>query len=234
MILVNCSSNTNAVFNHIPSEVYTSARQKLQDGYYKEAIKELEILDNYYTLGTYTQQIQLDLIYTYYKLYELKMSQIIINRFLHTNPNHPNIDYVLYIRGLINMVLDESALPKLLFVGFNNSEQNPEYAHAAFRDFYQLIYYYPYSQYAIDAKKHFIYLKDRLAKYELSVVKYYHKRGAYIAVVNRVEQMLRHFPDTNSTYQALPYMENAYQQLQLNGQAEKVANIIRNFFSSNL
>ncbi|MBI3310739.1 MAG: outer membrane protein assembly factor BamD, partial [Serratia liquefaciens] len=71
-----------------------------------------------------------------------------------------------------------------------------------------------------------VYLKDRLAKYELSVVEYYTKRGAYVAVVNRAEQMLREFPDTQATRDALPLMENAYKQLQLNGQADKVAKVI--------
>jgi outer membrane protein assembly factor BamD len=71
-----------------------------------------------------------------------------------------------------------------------------------------------------------VFLKDRLAKYELSVVQYYTKRGAYVAVVNRVEQMLKDYPDTKATRDALPDMENAYRQLQLNGQADKVAKVI--------
>jgi outer membrane protein assembly factor BamD len=65
-----------------------------------------------------------------------------------------------------------------------------------------------------------------LAKYELSVAEYYTKRGAYVAVVNRAEQMLREFPDTKATHDVLPLMENAYKQLQLNGQADKVAKVI--------
>lgn len=46
---------------------------------------------------------------------------------------------------------------------------------------------YPNSQYATDAYKRMVFLKDRLAKYELSVVDYYTDRGAWVAVVNRVE-----------------------------------------------
>jgi outer membrane protein assembly factor BamD len=71
-----------------------------------------------------------------------------------------------------------------------------------------------------------VFLKDRLAKYELSVVQYYTKRGAYVAVVNRVEQMLKDYPDTKATHDALPLMESAYRELQLNNQADKVAKII--------
>ena len=85
-----------------------------------------------------------------------------------------------------------------------------------------MIQQYPNSQYATDANKRLVYLKDRLAKYELSVAEYYTKRGAYVAVVNRAEQMLREFPDTKATHDVLPLMENAYKQLRsANGRLTK-------------
>ncbi|SQC15730.1 outer membrane biogenesis protein BamD [Klebsiella pneumoniae] len=71
-----------------------------------------------------------------------------------------------------------------------------------------------------------VFLKDRLAKYELSVVDYYTDRGAWVAVVNRVEGMMRNYPDTQATRDALTKMENAYRQMQMNAQADKVAKII--------
>lgn len=62
--------------------------------------------------------------------------------------------------------------------------------------FSKLVRGYPNSQYTTDATKRLVFLKDRLAKYEYSVVEYYTARGAWVAVVNRVEGMLRDFPDT--------------------------------------
>lgn len=122
------------------------------------------------------------------------------------------------------MALDDSALQG--FFGIDRSDRDPQHARAAFRDFNQLIQNYPNSQYATDAQKRLVFLKDRLAKYELAVAQYYTKRGAYVAVVNRVDQMMRDYPDTQATRDALPLMENAYKQLQLNAQADKVAKII--------
>ncbi|MGL5297995.1 MAG: outer membrane protein assembly factor BamD, partial [Plesiomonas shigelloides] len=48
----------------------------------------------------------------------------------------------------------------------------------------------------------------------------------YVAVINRVEQMLRDYPDTQAAREALPLMENAYQQLGLTAEAAKVAKLI--------
>ncbi|CNC52240.1 outer membrane protein assembly factor BamD [Yersinia similis] len=224
LVLTGCSSNKDVVPDNPPSELYATAQQKLQDGNFKGAITQLEALDNRYPFGPYSQQVQLDLIYAYYKSADLPMAQASIDRFMRLNPTHPNIDYVLYMRGLTDMALDDSALQG--FFGIDRSDRDPQHARAAFRDFNQLIQNYPNSQYATDAQKRLVFLKDRLAKYELAVAQYYTKRGAYVAVVNRVDQMMRDYPDTQATRDALPLMENAYKQLQLNAQADKVAKIM--------
>ena len=224
LALAGCSSSKDAVPDNPPSEIYATAQQKLQDGNFKAAITQLEALDNRYPFGPYSQQVQLDLIYAYYKSADLPMAQASIDRFMRLNPTHPNIDYVLYMRGLTDMALDDSALQG--FFGIDRSDRDPEHARQAFRDFSQLVQRYQNSQYSADATKRLVYLKDRLAKYELSVAQYYTKRGAYVAVVNRVENMLRNYPDTQATRDALPLMENAYKQMNLTAQADKVAKII--------
>ncbi|CNF05591.1 outer membrane protein assembly factor BamD [Yersinia nurmii] len=224
LVLTGCSSNKDVVPDNPPSELYATAQQKLQDGNFKGAITQLEALDNRYPFGPYSQQVQLDLIYAYYKSADLPLAQASIDRFMRLNPTHPNIDYVLYMRGLTDMALDDSALQG--FFGIDRSDRDPQHARAAFRDFNQLIQSYPNSQYATDAQKRLVFLKDRLAKHELAVAKYYTKRGAYVAVINRVEQMMRDYPDTKATRDALPLMENAYKQIQLNAQADKVSKVI--------
>lgn len=224
LVLAGCSTSKDMVPDNPPSEIYATAQQKMQDGNFKGAITQLEALDNRYFFGPYSQQVQLDLIYAYYKSADLLQAQASIDRFIRLNPTHPNIDYVMYMRGLADMALDNSILQG--FFRIDRSDRDPLHARAAFRDFSQLIKRSPNSQYVIDANKRLVYLKDRLAKYELSVVEYYTKRGAYVAAINRVEQILREYPDTKATRDALPLMERAYKRLQLNSVAEKVAKVI--------
>ncbi|MBD2782235.1 outer membrane protein assembly factor BamD [Xenorhabdus szentirmaii] len=221
LVLSGCSSNKDAVPDIPPSQIYSIGQEKLQEGNYKAAIKQLESLDNRYPFGPYSQQVQLDLIYAYYKSAEFPLALASIERFMRLNPN---IDYVLYMRGLVSQALDDSALQG--FFGVDRSDRDPEHARAAFRDFNQLVHDSPNSQYSADATKRLIFLKERLAKYELAVVKYYTKRSAYVAVINRIEQMLRNYPDANATREALPYMESAYKNLGLKTEADKVAKLI--------
>ena len=224
LALAGCSSSKDEVPDSPPSEIYATAQQKLQDGNFKAAITQLEALDNRYPFGPYSQQVQLDLIYAYYKNADLPLAQAAIDRFMRLNPTHPNIDYVLYMRGLTDMALDDSALQG--FFGVDRSDRDPAHARDAFNDFSKLVRGYPKSQYVTDATKRLVFLKNRLAKYELSVAQYYTNRGAWVAVVNRVEGMLRDFPDTQATRDGLKLMENAYRKMQMPAQAEKVAKII--------
>ncbi|TNV15180.1 outer membrane protein assembly factor BamD [Buttiauxella sp. B2] len=224
LALAGCSSSKDEVPDSPPSEIYATAQQKLQDGNFKAAITQLEALDNRYPFGPYSQQVQLDLIYAYYKNADLPLAQAAIDRFMRLNPTHPNVDYVLYMRGLTDMALDDSALQG--FFGVDRSDRDPQHARDAFNDFSKLVRAYPNSQYVSDATKRLVFLKDRLAKYELSVAQYYTKRGAWVAVVNRVEGMLRDFPDTQATRDGLKLMENAYREMQMPAQADKVAKII--------
>ncbi|CDH07388.1 putative lipoprotein with tetratricopeptide repeats (TPR) domain [Xenorhabdus bovienii str. oregonense] len=224
MVLSGCSNNKDAVPDIPQSQIYSAGQKHLQEGNYKGAIKQLESLDNRYPFGPYSQQTQLDLIYAYYKSAEFPMALASIDRFMRLNPTHPNIDYVIYLRALISQALDDSTLQS--FFGIDRSDRDPEHARASFRDFSLLVSRYPNSQYTSDAAKRLVFLKERLAKYELAVVKYYTKRSAYVAVVSRVEQMLRDYPDTQATREALPYMEASYKKLGLMAEADKVAKLI--------
>lgn len=224
LFLVACSGSNNKNPEKSPAELYLEAQQQLQQGNFKGAATALETLDNRYPFGPYTQQVLLDLMYAYYKNGDFALAQTIIERFVRLHPQHPAVDYAIYMNGLSDMALDDSTLQR--FFGIDRSDRDPIYARAAFEDFSRLLKSFPNSKYASDVEKRMQFLKERLAKHELSVVQFYTKRGAWIAVINRVRQMMRDFPDVKELRTALPLMENAYRRLNLNSEADKVQKII--------
>ncbi|AMA64606.1 Outer membrane protein assembly factor BamD precursor [Candidatus Arsenophonus lipoptenae] len=224
LFINGCSSQKLSISKNSPSILYINSQKKLQNGNYKGAITLLEILNNDYPFGPYHHQAQLDMIFAYYKSSELKLAITSINRFIRMNPTHPNIDYVLYIRGITTQELDDDILQK--FFCIDRSDRDPQYAIMAFKDFSNLVRFYPNSIYATDAIKRLFFLKERLAKYELAIIKYYNKRGAYISVINHTEQMLKKYPDTQSTFKALKYMARAYNELGLIKEKNKVTKLI--------
>ncbi|VFP86953.1 Outer membrane protein assembly factor BamD [Candidatus Erwinia haradaeae] len=224
VMLYACSGSSGIIPNQSPSIALESAEKKLEHGDFKEAIAQLTAFNSSYPFSQYCQQVQLDLVYAYYKNNNFSLALETIDCFLRLYPDHPNLDYIVYMRGLIYMEKDNN--PIQTFFGIDRSDRDPIHRVSAFNSFSQILRSYPHSQYAADARKRLIFLKECQAKYDLSVAEFYTQRGAYIAVVNRVNQMLIDYPDAQATHRALQLMKNAYRQLHLNVQADRISKII--------
>ena len=70
------------------------------------------------------------------------------------------------------------------------------------------------------------YIKASLARHELAIAKFYFKRDAYVATANRVVSMLKLYPDTQATLDALPLMKASYEKMNLTHLADQTAKII--------
>jgi outer membrane protein assembly factor BamD len=212
-LLVGCSSSDDVIPDIPPSELYSQAQVSLQAGNWTSAIERLEALDSRYPFGAYSEQVQLDLIYVYYKNDDLALGLATIERFNRLNPTHPKADWVLYMRGLTHMAQDRSFMHDLFRV--DRSDRDPEPARSAFKDFKRLLDRYPDSLYAEDAQTRMFALKNRLADYELATADFYLRREAWISAINRSQELQRTYPDTEAARKSLTIMLAAYKELKL-------------------
>ncbi len=211
--LVGCSSSDGVIPDSPPSELYTQAQESLQAGSWTSAIERLEALDSRYPFGPYSEQVQLDLIYAYYKNNDLALGLATIARFNRLNPTYQNADWILYMRGLFYTAQDSSFMHELFHI--DRSDRDPEPARLAFNDFKRLLKIYPNSVYAEDAYTRMFALKNRLANYELATANFYLRRQAWIAVINRSQKLQQTYPSTEAAKKSLPVMLAAYKELKL-------------------
>ncbi|MFL6719674.1 MAG: outer membrane protein assembly factor BamD, partial [Burkholderiaceae bacterium] len=88
--------------NWSAQKLYAEARDELNAGGYEKSIKYFEKLESRYPFGTYAQQAQMDIAYAYYRSDDQAQALAAVERFIKLHPNHPNVDYMYYLRGLIN------------------------------------------------------------------------------------------------------------------------------------
>ncbi len=209
-----CSSvNKDVVPDKEPEELYMLAYESLAEENYGKAKEYLEAIDSRYPFGPYAHQVQMDLIYTYYKDREDDLAIAEIDKFLRLNPQDPNIDYVLYMRGLTNMQKATNRMLNLLFI--DTYDRDVSHLEQAFSDFRLLIAKYPESMYAADSYARMVYIRNALARHEYDVADFYYRKGAYLSSARRCQNILTSFRDTDILEDALTLLEKDYTALKL-------------------
>ena len=194
-------------------KLYAEAKDNLNDGNYERAVKLFETLEARYPFGRYAQQAQLEVAYAYYKDSEPISAIAACDRFIKLHPNHPNVDYAYYLKGLANFNEDLGLLGNL--VDQDLSERDPVAARDAFLAFKELVTRFPESKYAADSTARMKYLVNALASHEVHVAKYYLKRKAWVAAANRAKEVLKSYPEAPALEEALAIMVVAYDELKL-------------------
>jgi len=213
--------------NWSANKIYSEAKTNLNDGNYEKAIKLYEKLEARFPYGRYAQQAQLEIAYAYYKDRDAASSISAAERFVKLHPNHPNVDYAYYLKGLANFNEDLGLLGKLTtsFTGQDMTERDPKAARDSFNSFKDLVTRFPDSKYTPDSIARMNYLVNSLASYEVHVARYYMKRGAYVAAANRAQYALKTYPQAPANEEGLLFLVKAYDKLgmtDLRDDAERV------------
>jgi outer membrane protein assembly factor BamD len=210
--LLGSKSDADSAGKTASAEVmYNDAKNKLNDGGYDEAIKQFESLQSHYPYGRYAQQAQLEIAYAYYRQNEAESSIAAADSFIKQYPNNPHVDYAYYVKGLANFNADIGLFG--LTFGEDPTERDPKAAQDSFAAFKDLVTRFPSSRYAPDSRVRMQYLLDALAKYEIHVARYYLRRGANIAAVNRAKEVLTQYPNTPAIHDALLILVQGYNAL---------------------
>src|SRR5690606_24432743 len=95
------------------------------------------------------------------------------------------------------------------------SQRPPIDARKSFQAFQTLVQRFPDSEYAPDARQRMVFLRNRLASYEVYVAGYYLKRGAWVGALNRAKYAIENYDGAPQIRRALEIMAESYQRLGL-------------------
>ena len=191
--------------------LFTEASDEMRAGNYELAIKYFEILESRYPFGKYAHQAQINVAYAYYRFAEPESALAAADRFIRLHPDHPATAYAFYLRGLVNFNRSLGFFDR--FIPTDNSQRDPGAALDSYEDFAEVVRRFPESDYAEDAARRMLYLRNNLARHEIYVARYYMRRGAFLAAANRADYVVRNFQRTPSLRDALEIMIDAYTEL---------------------
>jgi len=226
-ILAACSGlpeKTDETATWRTDKLYASAKDALDGGDWSKCAQYYEKLEARDPFGRFAQQAQMNTAYCYYRDNDQDQANAAIDRFLRLHPDHPNVDYAYYLKGLINFNDDLGLFGR--FSGQDLSDRDPKSLHASYDAFKKIVDSYPKSKYAPDSAQRMRYIVNALATHEVHSAQYYYKRGAYVAAVNRAQTALKNYQGAPATKDALQVMVDSYKALGETKLAEDTQSVI--------
>jgi len=206
-------------------QIYYEAQRYLDNESFGMAIRTLQLLESRYPFGRYAEQAQLELIYAHYGAYEYEAAIEAADRFIRLHPQHPNIDYAYYMKGLAAFDMDGDFFSSL--IPTDDTKRDIGLIQEAFAEFAQLLARFPDSAYAPDARARMVHMRNMIARHEIHVANYYFRRGAYMAALNRGRWVVEHMQQTPSVADGLAIMAQGYILLGMNELALDSISVLR-------
>lgn len=211
-----------------PDRLYAEAKEEAAQGNYERAGKLYERLEGRASGTVLAQQAQIERAYMLFKNGDKAQALSTLERFIKLHPTSAAIDYAYYLQGVINFNDNTGLLSN--FTRQDLSERDQQASRDSYQSFKQLVDLYPQSIYAEDARARMNYIVNSLAGYEVHVARYYFRRGAYVAAVNRAQQVVVEFQTTPSAEEALYIMAASYDKLGLNDLRDDAERVLKTSF----
>ena len=214
-------------------KLFQDGTSEMNDGNYKDAGDRFISIEARFPFGPFAQQALINLAYVQWKQNEAEQALATIARFEQQYPNHPGTDYMLYLKGLILFTPPSAVFSR--FTQQDPSERDPQALRKSYEAFNTLVTRFPDSRYSPDARKRMNWLVNIMADHQVHLARFYYDRQAYVAAINRAQNVITEFEGVPASEMALYIMMISYQKLgltELSKDSERV--LLKNFPNTTL
>lgn len=204
---------------------YDAAQKSLKAGNFSKATENLEALESHYPVGAYTEQSQLELIYARFRHVDYAGASAAADRFIRLHPAHPQVDYAYYMRGLADYEADRDFFMRYLPV--EPAWRDLGNVRDSYNNFRELVTRFPNSEYTPDARSRMIFVRNQMAESELHVARFYARKKAYLACLNRTRWIMENYPGAPQTPDTLALQAWAYGKLDLKDLAAQQLTLLK-------
>lgn len=229
-VLVGCATKEKNEFaGWSVQRLYNEGRDQMIAGDYTRSALALEATIAQYPFSAEAIQAQFELPYVYWKDENRSKALAAADRFIVLNGSHPKLDYMYYLKGVINYNPERGFIKKLITKDTTGA-RDPGAAAQAFEAFKTLVTRFPDSRYAPDARKRMVELVETLSDQELATARYYYERKAYLAAINRSQSVLQNYDGTIAIEPALIIIAKSYDALNMPNMRDDTLKVLKTNF----
>lgn len=174
-----------------PVEIYERGLRAMRRGYYTKALEDFNRVRNYHRDDPISVKAQLAIADVYFKKNDFEQARFAYEEFATYHPRHENLDYVTFQIGLSIY----RRAPKV-------AGRDQTATRSAVNVWSGFASRFPSSSYGDDVQRYLDRARDRLARKELRIARFYEDREAWGAVEGRAEVLVRRFPDSQHVPEA--------------------------------
>jgi len=212
--LAACASKDDQYVERPVEQLYNTAMDELGAGNYQVAAKAFDEVERQHPYSVWAAKAQLMAAFANYQDRKYDEAILAAERFKQLHPGNRDIAYAYYLVAV-------SYYEQIADVG--RDQKVTQQALAALDE---VIKRFPTSDYARDARLKLDLARDHLAGKEMTVGRYYLKRGQYVAAINRFRAVVEQYQTTTHTAEALHRLTEAYLALGVVDEAQTAAAVL--------
>jgi outer membrane protein assembly factor BamD len=218
-LVTACSNSDDELLEDRPVEqLYTQAMQELKAESYEKAAKVFDEVDRQHPYSKWATKAQLMAAFSHYQNQKYAKAIANLQTFIQLHPGHEDAAYGYYLLALCH------------YEQIYTVKRDQEMAELALSALEEVLRRFPETKYAKDAALKLDLTRDHLAGKEMSVGRYYLKRGAYLSAINRFRQVVEKYQTTTHTPEALHRLTESYLSLGLKEEAQASAAVLGHNF----
>ncbi len=213
-----CTTKKETIKNRPAETLYKEGVQAMKAEDYEKAAQYFNEVDTQHPYSKWSKKSQIMLAYAHYEHQKYDLAVAALDTFIQLHPTHPDISYAYYLKALCH------------YEQISDIKRDQEPAVEALTSLNALIYRFPQSKYAKDAKIKRQYVKDHLAGQDMEVGRFYLESGQFAAAINRFRYVIEKHQTTSHVPEALHRLVEAYLSLGMEKEAVQIGSVLAHNF----
>ena len=214
VLLVGCAPGEEPYVERPVEELYNEAMDSLLDEDFEAAVADFAEVERQHPYSVWATRAQIMSAFVYYQSNRYDDAIAAAGRFIELHPGNRDAAYGYFLIAM-------SYYEQISDVG-----RDQRTTALALQALEEVVRRFPGSTYARDARLKIDLTRDHLAGKEMTVGRYYLRRGNTVAAIGRFRKVVELYQTTSHAAEALHRLTEAYLALGVSGEAQTAAAVL--------